>query len=238
VTRYALFLAPLPGDALDVEAARWLGRDVYVDTEPRQTGGDGIGADEQAELTATARRYGFHGTMKAPFPLADGAHETDLVNAFNAYCLTVPAMPAPRLRLGNLDGFFALVPDGPAPAIDALARDLVATFDRFRAPLSEADIARRNPDRLAPNERANLQRWGYPYVMEAFRFHMTLTHRVREPDQARVEAALASRFGHIVRVPLTGLALALFVERAPGALFNVLSWRQLTLLPAADPVPT
>lgn len=238
MTRYALFLAPLPGDELDTAAAHWLGRDVYADTELQQTGGDDIGADEHAALTRTARRYGFHGTMKAPFRLADGAHETDLVNAFNGYNLTAPAIPAPKLRLGNLDGFFALVPDGPAPEIDALARDLVVAFDPFRASLSEAEIARRNPAQLAPEERANLERWGYPYVMESFRYHMTLTNRVPPPQQPRVEAALASRFGDIVRAPLTGLALALFVERTPGSLFSILSWRPLTLLPTADPVPT
>ena len=68
--------------------------------------------------------------------------------------------------------------------MQALHADCGRAFDRCRAPLSDADLARRRRSPLTPEQDARLLAWGYPYVFEDFRFHMTLTGSVREPDTA------------------------------------------------------
>ena len=65
-----------------------------------------------------------------------------------------------QLVPARLDGFLALVPGGPAPDVDRFAGEVVTAFDRFGAPLSEAEISRRNPDALSQEEFRNLCQWG------------------------------------------------------------------------------
>ena len=120
------------------------------------------------------------------------------------------------------------MPGGPAPDLDRFAGEVVTVFDRFRAPLSDGEIKRRNPDALSPEEFRNLLQWGYPYVFESFRFHMTLTGRVADARPA----ARARRHRRSVRAgrlssPATVDGLALFVEPEPGAPFVVKSWYRL-----------
>ena len=97
----------------------------------------------------------------------------------------------------------------PLPALNRFADDVVRDFDHFRAPLSEAEIERRNPDALSAEEFRNLCQWGYPYVFETFRFHMTLTGRVGgSRGGTRVRAALDEVFGGALSprpVPVDGL---------------------------------
>ncbi|WP_417770607.1 DUF1045 domain-containing protein, partial [Stappia sp.] len=113
------------------------------------------------------------------------------------------------------------------------AADIVRHFDRFRAPLSEADLARRNPERLAPPLRANLEAWGYPYIFDAFRFHMTLTERLRAEDAARVLPVLEAHFGDVLAEPVAMDRLALYVETAPGVPFTCL--HEVALAGVAEP---
>ena len=93
---------------------------------------------------------------------------------------------------------------------------MVRATDPLRAPLSAAEIARRRPDRLTKRQRRLLNRWGYPFVMQEFRFHMTLTDRL-PPDQT---AGMLHRLGaHVAPVlprPLRIDDLCLFGEDAGG----------------------
>jgi hypothetical protein len=182
---------------------------------------------EVAYHTASARRYGFHATLKAPFELAAGMTEAELEAAIARFAANVEPILLSRLVPARIDGFLALVPGSPAPDLDRLAGDVVTEFDPFRAPLSEAEIRRRNPDSLSPEQFRNLMRWGYPYVFESFRFHMTLTGRVPDADLPRVRAAIDEVFGRTLERPATVDGLALFVEPEPGAPFMVRSWHGL-----------
>ena len=96
-------------------------------------------------------------------------------------------------------------------------------FEPFRAPLTDADIARRRPERLTPRQRELFEQYGYPYVLDEFRFHLTLTDPVPDGSAADVDAALAAHFGAVTGVDVPLRAIALFVERAPGADFEILS---------------
>lgn len=225
--RYALYFTPGKDDPLAIAAARWLGRDAFADEQIVQHGAGTLTPEEVAFHTAAPRRYGFHATLKAPFKLADTETEASLSSAFDRFASSTRAVILPRLVITQMDGFFALVPAAPVAELNNFAADVVRHFDGFRAPLSEADIQRRNPDALKPGEVRNLVQWGYPYVFETFRFHMTLTGRVSAAEAPRVRAALDSIFQPLIEASVAVDGLALFVEPEPGAPFSVLRYRSL-----------
>lgn len=230
--RYAIYFTPPAGHPLVAAAEAWLGRSVFGrDVEPRDIGG--IPAEARVPLVASPARYGFHGTLKAPFRLREGEDEASLVAALDAYCAARSPLPALPLAVTSLDGFLALTPAAPADALFDLAADIVRHFDGFRAPLSEADLARRSPERLTPSLRANLEAWGYPYIFDAFRFHMTLTERLGAEDAARVRPVLEAHFGDVLAEPVAIDRLALYVEATPGAPFTCL--HEVALAGVAEP---
>ena len=104
---------------------------------------------------------------------------------------------------------------------EALAGAAVDRFNALRAPLTAPEIARRNPDRLTERQRAYLDRYGYPYVKDEFRFHMTLTDPVTMAEAARIEPVLHRLLAPILATPIEIDAVALFVEPEPGAPFIV-----------------
>lgn len=225
--RYAIYFTPRQDEPLARIAANWLGRDPFgAATKPVEAVAD-LSAAEVAFHTASARRYGFHATLKAPFRLAANETETSLRAALDAFAEATPAVTIPRLVVSQIDGFFALVPQGPVPALNGFADDVVRDFDRFRAPLTEAEIERRSPDSLKPAEFRNLCQWGYPYVFEAFRFHMTLSGRAASQESPRLRAAIEGLFTDVLQQPVLVDALTLFVETEPGAPFMVLSHHAL-----------
>ena len=72
-----------------------------------------------------------------------------------------------------------------------------------------------------------LQRWGYPHVMEEFRFHMTLTGSLPAAELAAVEAVLAPRLALLLPAPFAIDALTLLGEDADGR-FHQISRAALT----------
>jgi putative phosphonate metabolism protein len=225
--RYAIYFTPDKDDPLSRLAASWLGRDPFTGAATEPPASTVLSPAEIAFHTASARRYGFHATLKAPFGLAAGETEAGLERAMSAFTQRTEPVVIPRLVIKQMDGFFALVPGDENPNLQRFAEDVVTGFDRFRAPLSEADMERRNPDALSPVEFRNLCQWGYPYVFEAFRFHMTLTGRVGAVESARIRAAIEEVFGAALARPVAIDGLALFVEREAGAPFTVLSYHAL-----------
>lgn len=227
--RYGLYFSPGSDEALHGLGSSWLGRDAESGKAVEQPDLEGLGASELATITGPARRYGFHATLKAPFRLEDGVSEADLISAMAAFADQAEAFHIPSLRVGCLDRFVALVPDAPAPHLNAFAASVVEAFEPLRAPLSEREIERRNPDALSSSELRNLMRWGYPYVFDQFRFHMTLTNRLPEPDITRITDAAAGHFAPGLSGPVPVRALTLFVEPEPGAPFEIRSRAPLAL---------
>jgi putative phosphonate metabolism protein len=225
--RYAIYFTPGQDDPLTRVAASWLGRDPFSAAHPTAPDVTGLSPAEIAYHTASARRYGFHATLKAPFHLAENATEAELDDAVARFAAGAEPILLSGLAPTRIDGFLALTPRGPAPDLDRFAGEVVTVFDRFRAPLSDSEIQRRNPDALSPDEFRNLLQWGYPYVFESFRFHMTLTGRVADDDLARVRAAIDEVFAPVLERPAIVDGLALFVEPEPGAPFMVRSWHGL-----------
>jgi putative phosphonate metabolism protein len=219
--RYALYFAPSADDPLNLTAAEWLGRDAYNGVGYARTAEGSLSAEDLDALTADPRRYGFHATLKAPFHLAEGKSEADLLKAMEAFAANTSAFDIPSVIVGQLGHFFALVPDSLHPPLQQFAADVVETFEPFRAPLSEMDIARRKPDTLPLRQRENLLRWGYPYVFDEFRFHMTLTGPVPEAHAPVIAGILADRFADFTGHPLRIDGIALFIEPERGAPFHV-----------------
>ncbi|MDW5315636.1 DUF1045 domain-containing protein [Rhizobium sp. PL01] len=219
--RYAFYISPDENDPLTAAAERWLGANPFTgETRDLQPTGD-FSVGELTALTADPRRYGFHGTLKAPFALAPGVGEQQLLDAFDDFADTRSCFDIPKMTLGQLGPFFALVPAADCPELQDLADETVRRFSPFRAPLSDADIARRKPETLGSVMRSNLLEWGYPYVFESFRFHMTLTGAVPVERQAAMRAVLEQAFASFIGKPLPVTSLALFTEPERGAPFTV-----------------
>ncbi|MCX7288377.1 MAG: DUF1045 domain-containing protein [Rhodobacterales bacterium] len=209
--RLAVYFAPRPGAFAD-QAAAWLGWDAVRGTTLPQPDLPGIAFP--AVLTAEARRYGFHGTLRAPFRPAPGIGEAEAGQRLEMLAARLAPVTCEGLSIENLQGFLALTPLGCEAALLELGAAVVEGTNDLRAPLTEAEVARRRPETLSPRQRALLQAWGYPHVMEEFRFHLTLTDRLPEPGP--VMDALATHFAPVLPRPFRIEDLCLFGEDAAG----------------------
>ena len=196
MTRYAIYYVPHASTPLWRFGSSVLGFDAVTFKEIGHPDHPIFQDPRTSTLTAAPRRYGFHATLKAPFGLATDRDEAGLEGELQRFCHGRPGFPL-RLKLEVLDGFFALVPSESSPEVARLAEDCVRIFDPFRAPMSAEDRERRRPERLSAREAEHLDRWGYPYVFEDFRFHMTLTGSMGFGDQIRFEPVLSALFGSI-----------------------------------------
>jgi hypothetical protein len=171
--RYAIYFSPVDGSPLAGLGAATLGYDASRGADAALAPGLEQQFPQWRRHVAEPARYGFHATLKAPFSLAQGFAEPDLVSAAAAVAGRLPPTPIGALEVAAMNRFVVLLPhDRQAGA--ALAAEIVSAFEPLRAPLSEAERARRLGSPLSARQIALLDRWGYPYVMDEFRFHMTL----------------------------------------------------------------
>lgn len=221
IKRYALYFAPAPGRLMQA-AAEWLGWDVEAGRAVAQPAIAGIEA-----ATAAPRKYGFHATLKAPFRLATGATPDDLAEALGAAAHHIAPVALPGLGVASLgERFLALRPDGGEADLGALCAEVVTEFEPFRAPLTNEEAARRNPASLSPRQRELMEAFGYPYVFEEFRFHMTLTGDLPAPELARFQAEAEAWFGPHLPRPFLVDQLCLYGEDEAGR-FHLLSRHRL-----------
>jgi putative phosphonate metabolism protein len=216
--RYAAYFAPTPDSRWWAFGCAWLGYDAAAGRDVAQPAIPGVSADAFAAITAAPRRYGFHATLKPPLRLAAGAGEAHLVAAMEALAAAREPFTLPPLRVGRLGGFLACTTAAHDPRLHALADDCVRELDRFRASATAAELAKREAAGLAPREAAHLARWGYPYVFDTFRFHLTLTGPlagVPPETVARVSAAAEAAVAALAGEPLACDAVCLFAQ--PGA---------------------
>jgi putative phosphonate metabolism protein len=217
--RYAIYYADAPDSTLERFGASLLGYDAYGGEELPFP--DGVPPDWR-ELTQDPRKYGFHATLKAPMTLAPGRTEAQLVAACELFADAARPVPLINPVVDSISGFIAVVPAEPSSELERLAADCTRAFDFFRAPLTPEDRARRNPAKLTAQQCDYLDRWGYPYVMEEFRFHMTLTGRLPAERRGAVVAMLQSRFSAIEVATLEIDRIALFRQDDAASRFGII----------------
>jgi putative phosphonate metabolism protein len=217
--RYAIYYAAEPGSVVAKLGASLLGYDAYTgDDLPFP---DGVPPDWR-DLTQDPRKYGFHATLKAPMALASGRTEAQLVAACELFADAARPIPLIKPVVDSISGFIAVIPAEPSAELRELAAECTRAFDFFRAVLTPEDRVRRNPEKLTPRQCEYLDRWGYPYVMEEFRFHMTLTGRLPAERHNDVEAMLQNRFAAIDLATLEIDRIALFRQDDAAARFRII----------------
>lgn len=224
--RYAIYYAPAPGSELDRFGAQLLGYDAFGGNDLPFDDGMLQAMPDWGDLTGDPRKYGFHATLKAPMSLTPGKTEVELLAACAVFAATPRPIPVIRPVVSSIEGFIAVIPAEPSPQLTRLAADCVGAFDSFRAPLTEQDRARRNPGRLTPTQRDHLDRWGYPHVMDDFRFHMTLTGRLGAERREPLMKVLAERFAILGLDTLPIDRIALFRQDNAVSRFRIVDhWK-------------
>jgi putative phosphonate metabolism protein len=218
--RYALYLAPPADSELHRFASGWLGRDAITGGELQQPFVEHVPADRLREITASPRRYGFHGTIKPPFRLANGREPDEFHRAARIFAAAWPALEL-ELQIRSLRGFLAFMLARRSPELDTFAAACVRDFEPFRAPLTTADREKRERASLTPRQRAHLEHFGYSYVMEDFVFHMTLTDRLHDNLHDRLLTDLCARTRTLTAAPFRADALCVFEEPKPHAPFRL-----------------
>jgi putative phosphonate metabolism protein len=173
--RYAIYFVPAAQMDLYRFGCSILGYDCYTGSDIGLLDGLDREFANWREITQEPRRYGFHATLKAPFRLPPSCSEAALTDAFDKFTKLDHPVAHIELEITAIGDFIAIVPRRPTPALDALANQCTTSFDAFRAPMTAKERARRTASHLSPSQMQNLDRWGYPFVFEDFRFHMTLT---------------------------------------------------------------
>lgn len=188
--RYAVYYAPAADSALWRFGSSVLGYDALTGEDASFLVPPGCNPAAWPALTEEPRRYGFHATLKAPFELAQGRSEEHLRAFARNYAAGLEGVTLAGLSVTALGSFVALTPSVPSDDLQRFAFALVQAFEPFRAPLAEADRARRLKSPLTPAQHAYLEAYGYPYVGDAFRFHMTLTGSLPGDQIAPVKQTL------------------------------------------------
>jgi putative phosphonate metabolism protein len=221
--RYAIYYVPARDSVLDRFGAQLLGYDAWTGATLLFPDFATQTATDWQELTQDPRKYGFHATLKAPMSLASGNTEAELLAACSAFAEKPRVIPVITPVIDAISGFIAVVPSARSRELEQLAADCVIELDRFRAPMTPEDRSRRNPSNLTPRQSELLDRWGYPYVMEEFRFHMTLTGRLDAARRAPVLALLQRRFSDLDITQFAIDRIALFRQDDTNSRFRIIS---------------
>jgi len=222
--RYAIYFVPAADTQIYRYGSAILGYDSYSGRAVDFPAASGDEAVNWNELTAVPRRYGFHATLKAPFHLSPACTEQQLAKALQNFAgLGHPVRTfVPAVRL--IDDFFAVVPLAAQPELEALAASCTTIFDAYRAPMAPQERARRIALGLSRSQIQNLDRWGSPYVLSEFRFHMTLTSRIPARRRTALLGILLDGFRRMkVERSIAIDRLVLLKQDAPDASFRVVS---------------
>lgn len=226
--RYAVYFAPGQHDPWWDAGSRWLGRCAVTGQALPQPAVAGLSAAQFAQLTQAPRRYGWHATLKAPFVLADGCTLAALQNELSTLARRHRAFELPPLVVSQMDGFLGLRLDGDDHAVQHIAANCVTGLHAFAAPLPPSELVRRRGKGLSDRQEQLLQDWGYPFVLDQFRFHFSLTGALTgastgvlaDVTPTQVDALKAAAQQHFAALPPCRFdQLALFEEARPGAPF-------------------
>lgn len=212
-TRYAIYFAPPAGAEWTKFATSWLGWDMEAGKQVAHPIVEGI---DVAAVTEVPRKYGLHATLKPPFRLRNDKMFEALHEACGSLASTQPPVSLEGFDIARFGRFLALHPLGDTQALNSFAAACVRELDKFRAPTSEAELARRRATGLTPEQDANLVQWGYPYVLGAFRFHITLSGKLDKPTLRTTQDVLQTHLIPLLPRPFQITDLALTGEAEDG----------------------
>ena len=228
-SRYAIYAVPDPASLLFLRASRWLGWDSVAAAAaqfPQRHELDNPESLDIELITRTPRKYGFHGTVKPPMRLAEGHDEAMLIAKAGKLASTLAPVTIPSMEIAVMGRFIALMPAKPNAGLAALASSVVTGLDELRRPADDTEMETRRASGLSARQEELLREWGYPYVLDEFRFHMTLSGR-QDPDEVpMVQAMLAQWIGPFVAEPLFIERLAIMGEAKDGQ-FRLITWLPL-----------
>lgn len=188
--RFAIYFTFAADHPLYRKATQWLGHCIYNQTTP--TGAIFSPAAEKFRNVQQAAQYGFHATLKPPFRLQAGTTQSELETCVQDFTSGLQAFTCSPLKVDSIGNFVALVADENCDDLNHLAAQCVQHFEPFRASLNESELQKRLRSPLTLHQQALLRQWGYPFVLDEFRFHMTLTDRLpgNMINQARQQLVL------------------------------------------------
>ncbi len=221
--RYAIYFAPRLQSQWWQAGSAWLGRCAAREIVCAQPEIPAMSREDFNRMTEAPRRYGWHATLKAPFALRQGIGPELLCEALEHLSGQLTAFQMPSLQVSKLDDFLALTPVIPSAQIDRVARQCVTSLNEFAAPLSAEVFSRRRAAGLTEEQDALLVRWGYPFVLQCFQFHLSLTGSLTGMRQAQVDAIQAVAVQVFESLPPCQFeSIALFAEPRPGEDFVLL----------------
>lgn len=227
VPRYAIYFVPAADTPLGAFGLSILGYDSRSGRSMEQRLGAGDGSIDWLAATRAPRLYGFHATLKAPFRLKHGSEEPEVRAALSSLARGRDAVVVGPLEVTSIGAYVVLRPRSGERGLTALAQACVEQFEAFRAPMSEEERRRRHPELLTARQRDLLETYGYPFVAEEFRFHMTLAGPLASDQQAVARIALAATFASLEACSVAVEDLALMKQDAPDAAFRVIASEHL-----------
>ena len=217
--RYGIYYVPASDTPLAEFGSAILGYDLERATERERLNVPGLAEGQLARLTSRARRYGFHATLKAPFALLADRSRIDVLKLAADIADRCHAVEISGLEVAMLGNFVALTPQRACPELNALAAAFVEGLDLLRA-AGVRDEAKWPPAKLSSRQNELLDAWGYPYVFDQYRFHMTLTDPLPAQLAGAVRDALRRAAAGVVGKPLIIDAVVVVEEAEPTALFR------------------
>ncbi len=192
IPRYAIYYSPEPGSPLDTFGHAWLGDNGKTGAAATAAGN---GTSRNAPITGNTRRYGFHGTFKPPFELNPSTSPESLLETAKVFARSLSPVEIPPLELAVIGKFIALTPTKQSAALEKLAAACVRAFEAFRKPATDDEVKNYKLNKLTVHQEQMLEHWGYPYVMEEFRFHISMTDRIDSDAERDAAMATLQRLG-------------------------------------------
>lgn len=212
--RYAIYYAPEMGSALAQFGLSWLGHDPSSPHTNIARRCYGLGEQFHAKVTNRPKRYGFHGTLKAPFNLADGMNAKALREEIEIFARHQQSFEIPPLKLNEMYGRLVLSSDEESVDLAALAGACVSNFDHFRAAVTSEKHLRRSTEGLNQRQQNLFNEWGYPYIFDEFQFHLTLTNKLDAKELAQIRPVLIPALKDAISEPVQISSICLFGD--PG----------------------
>lgn len=220
--RFAVYFCPAREHPLSRFGRSWLGWDPETGQNHTQPTTTGLTATAWERAVEAPRKYGFHGTLKPPMRLIEGETPETLTEALIQFARATQGFDLGCLVLKRIGRFLALVPEFPSTELADLAADCVKNLDRFRLAPSEDELIRRRKAGLTVRQESYLLQWGYPYVLEEFRFHLTLTSGLQDEELHALEAILDPMLAGILQYPVRVEDICLFGDPGNGDGFRLL----------------